>query len=592
MTENQGKIIKITGPVVQGVGINNPQMGDQVFVGTENLIGEIIKIFPHHVIIQVYEDTSGIRPGDPISNSSRPISAQLGPGMVGSIYDGIQRPLVRIQQQSQSSFIQRGINILALDEQRHWSFTPLLKPNDSVGPNSIVGQVQETPLITHRILIPHGINGKVLRIIPAGEYTISETIAIIQDENRKEHPITMHQFWPIRKSRPVMKRMGATLPLITGQRIIDFFFPIVKGGVAAIPGGFGTGKTVTQHQLAKWSDADIIVYIGCGERGNEMTQVLDEFPHLIDPKSNRPLMERTILIANTSNMPVTARESSIYTGITMAEYYRDMGYNVAIMADSTSRWAEALREISGRLEEMPADEGYPAYLPSRLAEFYERAGQAEIVEGRRGSISIIGAVSPPGGDFSEPVTMHTKRFTRCFWALNKDLAGARHFPAISWLESYSQYAPYVKPFWDSLSESVHWEELRTWGMDVLQQEDKLQQIVKLVGQDALPDDQRLVLEITRIIKISFLQQAAFDPIDTFCSPAKQLMMFDLIRYFYQKAHAVISAGCPITRVQTLSILQTILRMKTKFSNDSLSELQKVYQEIDKDIMKLELIYSK
>ncbi|MBP7461200.1 MAG: V-type ATP synthase subunit A [Candidatus Delongbacteria bacterium] len=592
MTENQGKIIKITGPVVQGVEIPNPQMGDQVFVGAENLIGEIIKIFPHHVIIQVYEDTSGIRPGDPIVNSSRPISAQLGPGMIGSIYDGIQRPLNRIHQQSQSSFIQRGINILALDETRSWSFQPQIKINDSVAPNSIIGHIQETPLIIHKILLPHGLSGKVKSVKPQGDYTINDPIAVILDSNGKEHSITMHQFWPIRKSRPVKTRLGATLPLLTGQRIIDFFFPIVKGGVAAIPGGFGTGKTVTQHQLAKWSDADIIVYIGCGERGNEMTQVLDEFPHLIDPKSNRPLMERTILIANTSNMPVTARESSIYTGITMAEYYRDMGYNVAIMADSTSRWAEALREISGRLEEMPADEGYPAYLPSRLAEFYERAGQADIVPGRQGSISIIGAVSPPGGDFSEPVTMHTKRFTRCFWALNKELAGARHFPAISWLESYSQYAPYVKSYWDSLSDRYHWEDMRAWGMDVLQQEDKLQQIVKLVGQDALPDDQRLILEVARIIKIAFLQQAAFDPIDTFCSSLKQLMMFDLIHHFYQKAHTVISAGCPVTRIQSLTSLQTLLRMKTKFSNEALDDLQKVYQEINEDIVKLELIYSK
>ncbi len=592
MNTNPGKIKKVTGSVVQAQDTLNPQMGEQVFVGEEELIGEIIKIFSEYVVIQVYEDTSGLKPGDPLIQTGKPISAQLGPGLIGSIFDGIQRPLDRILQESQVPFIRRGINILALNEKRSWKFEPKVEIGQSVSYNTILGEVPETVLVVHRVLVPFGIQGKIVKILPAGEYVIDDIVAEIEDDKGKIHALPMYHFWPIRKGRPIHQRLSPTLPLVTGQRVIDFFYPIVKGGVAAIPGGFGTGKTVTQHQLAKWSDADIIVYIGCGERGNEMTQVLDEFPHLIDPKSGRPLMERTILIANTSNMPVTARESSIYTGITMGEYYRDMGYNVAIMADSTSRWAEALREISGRLEEMPADEGYPAYLPSRLAEFYERAGRVNVTADRQGSVTVIGAVSPPGGDFSEPVTMHTKRFTRCFWALNKELAGARHFPAISWLESYSQYVSYVLSYWQGIAPDVDWNALRAWGMDIMQQEEKLQQIVKLVGQDALPDEQRLVIEIAKIIKQAFLQQAAFDPIDTFCSPAKQLLMFSLIRHFYEKARKVITGGCPVTRINSLSVRETLLRMKYKYTNDQMDDLKQVQSIIDDDMLKLELIYSK
>ncbi len=587
----EGRIIKITGPVVEGVGIPEINMGDQVYVGNENLIGEVIKIFNERFIVQVYEDTSGVKPGEKIVSTGKLISAQLGPGLISSIFDGIQRPLDKIEKISNDSFIKRGINILALDNKRKWEFIPTAKKGDKIKTNNILGEVQESKLIKNKIMPPPGVTGTLIDIAEKGEYTIEEEIAIIEDEYGTKHSIKMAHFWPIRIPRPIVKRLSPDLPLITGQRVIDFFFPIVKGGVAAIPGGFGTGKTVTQHQLAKWSDADIIVYIGCGERGNEMTQVLDEFPHLIDPKSGQPLMERTILIANTSNMPVTARESSIYTGITMAEYYRDMGYNVAIMADSTSRWAEALRELSGRLEEMPADEGYPAYLPSKLAEFYERAGRAIVsADEREGSVSVIGAVSPPGGDFSEPVTMHTKRFTRCFWALNRELASSRHFPAISWLESYSQYTDYIVDYWNSIVENIEWDKMRAWGLDILQKEEKLQQIVKLVGADALPDDQRLILEIAYMIKTAFLQQGAFDPVDTFCSPKKQLLMFDLIYYFYTKATKVITNGCPITRVHNLSVFHKIMRVKNSFTEDQLEELRKFKDEIDKEFEKLELIY--
>ena len=545
-----GRVKRVNGPVIEAEGITDAMMMELVRVSDARLIGEIVKLSAGKAIIQVYEDTTGVAPGNNIYGAGKPLSVELGPGLIGTIYDGIQRPLEMLASIS-GTFIQRGIQAPSLNHERKWDFTPKLKIGEMVKPGDIVGSVQETNRIEHRILVPpygtglknnQWTRGTLQEITAAGSYTIDETIAVIRPEDGVERntsiEITMIQHWPIRKPRPVLDRLSPGIPLITGQRVIDTLFPLSKGGTVAIPGGFGTGKTMTQHAIAKWCDADIIVYIGCGERGNEMTGVLKEFPKLVDPRTGTSLMERTILIANTSNMPVSAREASIYTGATLAEYYRDQGYHVAVMADSTSRWAEALRELSGRMEEMPAEEGFPAYLPTRIAEFYERAGYMRTLADKEGSLSIIGAVSPPGGDFSEPVTQHTKRFVRCFWGLDRHLANARHYPAISWLDSYSEYLEEVEGWWnDQVGQS--WKENRREIISFLQREVKLQQIIKLVGPDALPDSQRFIIEVCTLFKNAFLQQNAFDTIDQFSTVEKQLKMMEIILLYARRGHQLL-----------------------------------------------------
>lgn len=588
MAEREGVIYRINGPVIEAQQVTGIYMGDMVEVGEERLIAETISLDGDRATIQVYEDTSGLKPGAKVLGTGLPLAVELGPGLLTNTFDGIQRPLELIQKQV-GNFIQRGVKVDALNREKKWHFQPKIKVGDHVSPNTILGTIQETELIEHRVLVPPDVEGEITYIINEGDYTIEQVIAKAEvGENEKE--LTMFHRWPVRVKRGLINRLNPSIPLLTGQRVLDFMFPLARGGVAAIPGGFGTGKTMLQHSLAKWSDADIIIYIGCGERGNEMTQVLEEFPELIDPKSGRPLMERTILIANTSNMPVTARESSIYTGITIGEYYRDMGYHVAIMADSTSRWAEALREISGRLEEMPAEEGYPAYLASRLAEFYERAGRFNLGSGRESSLSIVGAVSPPGGDFSEPVTQHTRRFIRCFWGLDADLAGARHFPAISWTESYSEYVGDIASWWDERFDEVSWIELRTWIMELLQDEQRLQQVVKLVGPDALPDSQRLTLETARLIKEAFLQQSALSEEDAYCTSEKQLRMAEAIRHFHNRAGLIIEKGAPIFMISELNVVQDIMRMKTRIANDKIKEFEDLLADINDQMDGLEERY--
>jgi len=587
MAEREGIVFRINGPVIEAKQVTGIFMGDIVEVGEERLIGETIGLEDDRAVIQVYEDTGGLRPGIKVYGTGLPLAAELGPGLLTNTFDGIQRPLKLIRDQV-GNFITRGVRVSSLNREKKWHFEPRIKIGDTVQPNTILGVVQETEVIEHRILVPPNVEGEITYIIDEGDYTIEETIARVKT-GTEERELQMYHRWPVREKRSELPRLSPSIPLITGTRTLDFLFPIAKGGVAAIPGGFGTGKTVLQHALAKWCDADIIIYIGCGERGNEMTQVLEEFPELIDPKSGKPLMERTVLIANTSNMPVTARESSIYTGITMGEYFRDMGYHVAIMADSTSRWAEALREISGRLEEMPAEEGFPAYLATRLAEFYERAGLFDAGDGKRTSVSIIGAVSPPGGDFSEPVTQHTKRFIRCFWGLDPELAGARHFPAINWTDSYSEYMEDLSPWWSENFE-IPWHELRGRFLELLQTEQKLQQVVKLVGPDALPDSERLILETARIIKIAFLQQDAFSEIDSFCVSGKQLLMANTIAHFYDRAKAIIDKGAPIFTVTGLPVIQDILRMKSRILNENLDEFDDLIATIDEQMEGLEERY--
>ena len=587
MAEREGIVYRINGPVIEANQVTGIFMGDIVEVGEEHLIGETIGLDEDKAIIQVYEDTGGLRPGIKVYGTGLPLAAELGPGLLTNTYDGIQRPLKDIQDQV-GNFITRGVHIPSLNREKKWHFQPKLKVGDKVKANSILGTIQETVLIEHRILVPPGVEGEITFIIGEGDYTIEEVITRVKTATG-EKELQMFHRWPVRQKRASLARLNPSAPLVTGQRILDFLFPIAKGGVAAIPGGFGTGKTVLQHSLAKWCDADIIVYIGCGERGNEMTQVLEEFPHLVDPKSGRPLMERTVLVANTSNMPVAARESSIYTGITMGEYFRDMGYHVAIMADSTSRWAEALREISGRLEEMPAEEGFPAYLASRLAEFYERAGLFDAGEGKQSSISIVGAVSPPGGDFSEPVTQHTRRFIRCFWGLDPELAGARHFPAINWIDSYSEYIEDLASWWVTNFDTP-WTELRTRFTELLQIEQRLQQVVKLVGPDALPDSERLILEIARIIKIAFLQQNALSEDDAYCVAEKQAGMAKAILHFYDRAKAIIEKGAPIFTITGLSVIQDILRMKSRIPNEKIEEFDALRATINEQMDKLEERY--
>lgn len=573
-------IARISGPIVTAVGLSGVGMYEVVHVGDLGLVGEVVRLIGDRATIQVYEDTTMLKPGAPVQPTKAPLSVWLGPGLVGNIYDGIQRPLPAIKARS-GAWIRRGEKVDPLDTTRRWAFGPLAHIGETVTSGQSVGQVTETPLVQHGIMIPPGISGTLQSIAEAGDYTLCETVAVVET-SCGPRKITMLQQWPVRLPRPIQERLRITEPLITGQRIIDTFFPLGQGGAAAIPGGFGTGKTITQHQLAKWSDAEIIVFIGCGERGNEMTEVLREFPELKDPRSGRPLMERTILIANTSNMPVAAREVSIYTGITIAEYYRDMGRKVAVFADSTSRWAEALRELAARLEEMPAEEGFPATLPTRLAQFYERGGAVKTLAGERASISIVGAVSPPGGDFSEPVTQHTRRFIRCFWALDTELANARHYPSIHWLNSYSEYMEDVSAWWEQWAPD--WPELRTEALSLLQREDRLQQIVKLVGPDVLPEAQRLILFIAGVVKEAFLAQNAYDDNDRYTTPERQVALLRILITLYRRGRDLIQSGIPLARLCNLASIPLVLRAKSVFGNTEMDKLaaleRRVQEELD------------
>ncbi len=577
-SEKTGKIYGINGPVIYLKGKNGFKMSEMVYVGKERLVGEVISLDKDLTTIQVYEETSGLRLGEEVTASGAAVSVTLAPGILNNIFDGIERPLERIAE-SGGAFITRGVSVDELDKEKLWDTHMTVGIGDLVHGGMIIAEVPETRAIVHKCMVPPDVEGKVISIVPDGQYTIKDTLITLELADGTLKELSMTQRWPIRVPRPVSERYPASVPLVTGQRILDTMFPIAKGGTAAIPGGFGTGKTMTQHQIAKWSDADIIIYIGCGERGNEMTQVLEEFSELVDPKSGNPLMDRTALIANTSNMPVAAREASIYTGLTLAEYYRDMGYDVAIMADSTSRWAEALRELSGRLEEMPAEEGFPAYLASRLSAFYERAGMMQTLNGATGSVSIIGAVSPQGGDFSEPVTQNTKRFVRCFWGLDKSLAYARHFPAIHWLSSYSEYLNDLSG-WYSDHVSPKFVDYRNRLMAILNQESSLMEIVKLIGGDVLPDDQKLILEIARVIRLGFLQQNAFHKDDTCVSLEKQFKMMDVILYLYKKSRRLVAMGMPMSVLKAEGIYEKVIAIKYDVPNDNLQLLDLYKRDID------------
>lgn len=573
-----GIIYGINGPVVYLRGNTGFKMSEMVYVGKERLVGEVINLTSDTTTIQVFEETTGIKPGEEVTATGDAISVTLAPGILNNIFDGIERPLSEIAKDG-GAYINRGVSVDSLDTSKLWDVHVTIEKGQEVSGGTIIAEVPETSAIIHKSMVPPNVYGTVLSVVPDGKYNINDTIAVIQLEDGTEMNLTLTQKWPIRIPRPTLKRYPAIKPLITGQRILDTLFPIAKGGTAAIPGGFGTGKTMTQHQIAKWSDADIIIYIGCGERGNEMTQVLEDFSKLVDPKTGNPLMDRTTLIANTSNMPVAAREASIYTGITLAEYYRDMGYDVAIMADSTSRWAEALRELSGRLEEMPAEEGFPAYLASRLSAFYERAGMMENLNGTEGSVSIIGAVSPQGGDFSEPVTQNTKRFVRCFWGLDKSLAYSRHFPAIHWLTSYSEYLNDLAP-WYKDNVSTNFVDFRNQLVALLNQESSLMEIVKLIGSDVLPDDQKLVLEIARVIRLGFLQQNAFHPEDTCVPMEKQCKMMEVILYLYKKAKALITLGMPMSVLKEDNIFERVIAIKYDVANNELNKFDDYMKAID------------
>ena len=573
-----GVICGINGPIVHVKGDAGFTMNEMVYVGHDNLVGEVIGLKAGDTIIQVYEETAGIRPGELVTGTGAPVSVTLAPGILTNIFDGIERPLSEIAKTG-GAYISRGVNVSALDTEKKWQTHMTVKKGDRVYGGTIIAEVPETPAILHKVMVPPDKEGYVLDVVEDGEYTISDPLVTIQHLDGSEETLTMTQKWPIRVARPTAKRFPATRPLITGQRILDTLFPLAKGGTAAIPGGFGTGKTMTQHQIAKWSDANIIIYIGCGERGNEMTQVLEEFSELIDPKTGNPLMDRTTLIANTSNMPVAAREASLYSGLTLAEYYRDMGYHVAIMADSTSRWAEALRELSGRLEEMPAEEGFPAYLASKLSAFYERAGMMQNLNGTEGSVTIIGAVSPQGGDFSEPVTQNTKRFVRCFWGLDKNLAYARHFPAISWLTSYSEYLNDLGS-WYTENVDKKFVDYRNQIVYLLSQESSLMEIVKLIGGDVLPDDQKLILEIAKVIRVGFLQQNAFHKDDTCVPMEKQFKMMEIILYLYRKSRSLISMGMPMSVLKVDPIFDQVIAIKYDVPNDNLALLDEYKTKID------------
>ena len=576
-TKDEGVIESVSGPVVTATDLG-ARMNDVVYVGTEGLMGEVIEIEGDITTIQVYEETSDVAPGEPVENTGEPLSVDLGPGMLDSIYDGVQRPL-DVLEEKMGAFLDRGVDAPGIDLERTWEFNPEVEVGDEVTAGDIVGIVPETESIDHKVLVPPDYEGGEAVAVEDGEFTVDETV--VELDNGEE--IRMRQEWPVREPRPTVEKETPTTPLISGQRILDGLFPIAKGGTAAIPGPFGSGKTVTQHQLAKWADADIVVYVGCGERGNEMTEVIEDFPELEDPKTGKPLMSRTCLIANTSNMPVAARESCVYTGITIAEYYRDMGYDVALMADSTSRWAEAMREISSRLEEMPGEEGYPAYLAARLSEFYERAGKFQNFNGTEGSISAIGAVSPPGGDFSEPVTQNTLRIVKCFWALDADLAERRHFPSINWNESYSLYTDQLDPWW---RENVveEYPEVRQWAVDVLDEESELQEIVQLVGKDALPDDQQLTLEVARYIREGWLQQNAFHDVDTYCEPEKTYQMLTAIQHFNDETAEALEAGVPVEEIIDIEAAAKLNRMNTQeeydqYIDDLKSEITEQLREL-------------
>ena len=579
--ENNNVIYGINGPVVTVKNTDSFEMMEMVHVGKQKLVGEIIGITDDITTIQVYEETTGLKPGDPVEGTGAPMNVLLGPGIIDNIFDGIERPLKAIEEEA-GAFINRGSSVSALDDKKLWNVTMKVKVGDKLEGGQIYATLPETPIIEHRLMVPPELSGEVVKVNPNGEYKLFDTVVVIKDDEGVEHNLTLCQQWPIRTSRPVKERLTSSVPLITGQRVIDTLFPIAKGGTAAIPGGFGTGKTMTQHQLAKWCDADIIIYVGCGERGNEMSQVLEEFSELIDPKSQRPMTDRTVLIANTSNMPVAAREASIYTGITLREYYRDMGYHVAMMADSTSRWAEALREISGRLEEMPAEEGFPAYLPSRLAEFYERGGRAEVLSGGEGSVTLIGAVSPQGSDFSEPVTQNTKRFTRCFWALDKALAYSRHYPAINWMDSYSEYFNDLDPwFRENLGEDFI--EYRNRISALLQEESSLMEIVKLIGSDVLPDDQKLVIETARVIRVGFLQQNAFHADDTYVPLEKQKLMMKTILHLHAKAKDIVAQNIPLSKILNLGLFDKLTKMKYDIPNSKPEMFDDYIKEIDEKL---------
>lgn len=579
--ENNNVIYGINGPVVTVKNTDSFEMMEMVHVGKQKLVGEIIGITDDITTIQVYEETTGLKPGDPVEGTGAPMNVLLGPGIIDNIFDGIERPLKAIEEEA-GAFINRGSSVSALDDKKLWNVTMKVKVGDKLEGGQIYATLPETPIIEHRLMVPPELSGEVVKVNPNGDYKLFDTVVVIKDDEGVEHNLTLCQQWPIRTSRPVKERLTSSVPLITGQRVIDTLFPIAKGGTAAIPGGFGTGKTMTQHQLAKWCDADIIIYVSCGERGNEMSQVLEEFSELIDPKSQRPMTDRTVLIANTSNMPVAAREASIYTGITLGEYYRDMGYHVAMMADSTSRWAEALREISGRLEEMPAEEGFPAYLPSRLAEFYERGGRAEVLSGGEGSVTLIGAVSPQGSDFSEPVTQNTKRFTRCFWALDKALAYSRHYPAINWMDSYSEYFNDLDPwFRENLGEDFI--EYRNRISALLQEESSLMEIVKLIGSDVLPDDQKLVIETARVIRVGFLQQNAFHADDTYVPLEKQKLMMKTILHLHAKAKDIVAQNIPLSKILNLGLFDKLTKMKYDIPNSKPEMFDDYIKEIDEKL---------
>ena len=575
---SENVIFGINGPVVTIKGETDLSMMEMVYVGKEKLIGEVIGLDKKMTTIQVYEETTGLKPGEPVYSTGLPMSVTLGPGIIGNIFDGMERPLPAIEKKF-GAFIGKGAQFSPLDTEKKYKVTLKVKVGDTLSGGDIYAECPETPVITHKIMLSPLLSGTVTEVMPDGEYTVNDTVAKIKDKKGNETELTLLQKWPIRNPRPIKKRLPATKPLVTGQRVIDTVFPVAKGGAAAIPGGFGTGKTMTQHQLAKWCDADIIIYVGCGERGNEMTQVLTEFSDITDPKTGRPLLDRTMLIANTSNMPVAAREASIYTGITLAEYYRDMGYHIAIMADSTSRWAEALREISGRLEEMPAEEGFPAYLPSRLSEFYERSGYTENLNGTEGSITLIGAVSPQGSDFSEPVTQNTKRFTRCFWALDKSLAYARHYPAINWTLSYSEYTGDLAN-WYRDNVSPDFMKYREELCSLLLEENSLMEIVKLIGADVLPDDQKLVIEIARVIRVGFLQQNAFHADDTFVPLEKQFKMMHVILHLYHRAKEVVARQIPLSKITATGLFDKFTKMKYDVPNSNIEMLDDYIKETD------------
>ncbi|MGD2175853.1 MAG: V-type ATP synthase subunit A [Candidatus Brocadiaceae bacterium] len=566
--EQAGTVISVSGPIIRAEGLQNAGAFEVVRVGPEGLIGEVLKLTGDVATIQVYEYTGGLRPGAQVRATGGPLSVTLAPGLLGTICDGLQRPL-RVLAERDGAFLQVGASADPVDRAREWTFHPRAEKGERLREGRVFGVVSETPAIEHRLLVPPGVEGEVARIQSQGQYPLSETVCVLEDQDGRRE-LTMAQRWPVRQPRPFARRRTSSEVLVTGQRVIDSLFPIARGGAAAVPGDFGTGKTVLQQQFAKWSDADIVIYVGCGERGNEMTDVLRTLPELEDPRTGRTLMERTVLVANTSNMPVAAREVSIYTGITLAEYYRDMGYAVALMADSTSRWAEALREASSRLEEMPAEEGHPAYLAARLAAFYERAGQVETLGGEQGSVTVIGSVSPPGGDFSEPVTQHTTRFTRCFWALDRELAHARHYPAVGWLESYSEYLDEVASWWRR--RNPDWEDQREEMINLLSEEDELQEIVKLVGRDVLPDAQRLVLLVADLFKTGFLQQDATDPVDTYCPPDRQVRLLRAFVSFHRRARKIIQQGAPIAQVRDLEVVQEMRRAKVVQDDEELDAL--------------------